>query len=90
MAYLAWYYLVFLVGIFIFLAADDTCYNGDGGAGETIGRRNRCGKSPGFSDETLSRQVQVNGCAKTCLYYVRRTQDLSSKSKELLRIVYPY
>jgi len=89
MAYLAWYYLVFLVGIFVFFAANDTWDNGDGGAGETAGRRHRRSEGPGFSDETLFGQIQINGCIKTCLYHVRRTQDLSFESEKLLRIVYP-
>jgi len=53
MAYLVWYYLLFLVGISVFLTANDTCHNGDGRAREVVGRCDRRRKGSGISDETL-------------------------------------
>jgi hypothetical protein len=76
--------MVFLVGIFVFLAANDTCSNGNGGTRETVGRRDRRGESPSLSDETLSGQIQTDGRTEARLHYVGRTQNLPSESKKLL------
>lgn len=89
MAYLVWYYPVFLVGISIFLAANDTCHNGNGRTGETVGGRDRCGESSGIPDEALPGQVQADGCAETRFHDAGRAQNFVTQSKELLRIVYP-